>query len=217
MDIAALLGNIKKFGLEYAGLYYGSYPAYVINNDDPRGMGMLQVSLPTLLSEFSELPWALPKGSYSGNGHGAQCIPSIGEMVWVDFQMGRLKNPIWSHYFPLKGEKPEEFKSVKVYGFKTPGGHTVLLDDETDTITITHSKGTEVSMDKEGIYLSSSAVIHISNGDTKVQITEEGINIDSSKSIYLGGDKAILYSKVPGLTAIADVAQIGISKKVKVG
>lgn len=217
MDIAALLNNIRRFGLEFVGLYYGSYPAYVINNEDPRGMGMIQVSLPTLLNEFSELPWALPKGMYAGDGYGAQCLPSIGDMVWVEFQMGRLKNPIWSHYFSLKGKKPIEFKNSKVYGFKTPVGHTILINDEDDTITVIHSKGSEILLDKDSILLSSPAVINLSNGSTKVQITEDGINIDSDKGIYVGGSKPVLYAKVPGISTIADVSQIGISKKVKVG
>jgi hypothetical protein len=217
MDVSSILANIRKFGLEFVGLYYGSYPAYVINNEDPRGMNMIQVSLPTLLNPTSELPWALPKGVFSGDNYGAQCLPVVGDMVWVEFQMGRLKNPIWSHYFPSKGSKPEEFKSTKVYGFKTPKGHIITLDDDLDTITVIHSKGGEISLDEDGIYLSSTAVINISNGSTKVQITEEGVNIDSDKGIYLGGSKQVLYAKLPDLSVITDLSQVGISNKVKVG
>lgn len=76
-----------------------------------------------------------------------------------------------------------------------------------------------IKIDDSGITIDSlNDDVQINAGNNVIQMTNSGINIDSSgKPVYLNGSNEVLYSKIPGLTAIADVSQIGVSKKVKVG
>jgi len=43
------------------------------------------------------------------------------------------------------------------------------------------------------------------------------VEIDSDKSIIVGGQFNVLYSTIPDAAAIMDVSEIGVSKIVKVG
>ena len=50
-----------------------------------------------------------------------------------------------------------------------------------------------------------------------VEISEDGVNIDSGNGqVTINGDFEALYNTIPG-TPIANVSQIGVSKKVKIG
>lgn len=76
-----------------------------------------------------------------------------------------------------------------------------------------------IKIDDSGITIEAlNDDVQINAGNNVIQMTNSGINIDSSdKSVYLNGSNEVLYSKIPGLTTISDVSQIGVSKKVKVG
>lgn len=79
----------------------GTYKGRVENNRDPKGIGRVQVRVPTLhgMSESDypeqesheylkndDLPWAYPMGSNGGGyDHGSFIIPDIGDYVWVMF------------------------------------------------------------------------------------------------------------------------------------
>ncbi len=59
--------------------------------------------------------------------------------------------------------------------------------------------------------------IHIHNDNSNISITDSGVDIDTDKSILIGGQFNVLYSKVPEAEVIADVSEIGVSHKVKIG
>lgn len=199
MDLPQIIAGIRKFGLEFAGFYYSSYPGFVVNNEDPKGQGRIQVSIPTLLNSFSELPWALPKGSFSGNNYGSQCLPSVGDMVWVEFQMGRLRYPLWTHYFDLKDKKPEEFKHAKVYGFKTPFGVSLIIDDTAETLTVTHPSGEVVLVEKEKTTITSKHLI-IKSED--IDLVEDGADESIPLGNKLDSDLSDLYGALNDLVTI---------------
>ena len=80
-------------------------------------------------------------------------------------------------------------------------------------------KGNYIKIDENGITIDSpNSDIQINSGDNVIQMNDAGINIDSAdQKVYINGSKDVLYSKIPGLKAISDVSQIGVSSKVKVG
>jgi len=60
--------------------------------------------------------------------------------------------------------------------------------------------------------------IRIKTGENEINLSDSGINIDAGeKSVYINGDKNVLYSKIPDATSIIDVSEIGVSTKVKIG
>jgi hypothetical protein len=146
--------NLTYNGLEYFGLYYSIYPAFVANTEDPENLNRLQLLIPIIDIRVPLRTWAMPKNVFAGPDYGVQCLPQKGDTVWVEFEYGRLKNPIWSHGYYSKGEKPKEFSSSKVYGFKTPGGHYIKIDDETNIIEVQNKEGVKLIIKQDSYFLA---------------------------------------------------------------
>lgn len=194
-QIYKIFNDLSLYGLEKLGLYLSKYRGFVANVDDPQGYGRLQLQVPDVYGDSTYTYWAWPSSNFSGIGYGSQVLPQTNDLVWVEFERGNPKKPIWSHGHFGKNEKPLNLRNPKNYWFKTPGGHLVELDDDTRAITITDSNGNILTMDDSGIAIDAG-----------------------NNPIFIGkGGKQILYSLVPNATSIADVSQIGVSQKVKVG
>ena len=55
---------------------------------------------------------------------------------------------IWSHAHFVTGQKPEEFVSPQVYGFKSPKGQIIIVDDRDDVEKIIINHGENVGLVK---------------------------------------------------------------------
>lgn len=141
MTISEFARAIIRQGLEAIGKYYSVYRGYVIDNNDPDGMGRIQVRLPEISRDKPLIKWAYPKSVFSGNNYGMQLLPMIGDLVWVEFQQGNTRFPVWSHGHFVKDEKPTEFVTPQVYGFKTPKGQLIIIDDRDDIEKIIINNG----------------------------------------------------------------------------
>lgn len=138
MTLKEAFHNIIYFGLESVGKYYSSYRGYVVDNEDPDSLGRLKVKIPSVTKNKVHPLWAYPKTQWGGNKYGMQLLPVKGEMIWVEFEHGDTRFPIWSYAHRAKGEKPEEFTNSKVYGFKSPKGQIIIIDDNEEKIIINH-------------------------------------------------------------------------------
>lgn len=140
----ALKRIFRLFGLEHFGRYYGIYKGFVSDNDDPEGLGRLKLSVPQVYGNGKTYEyWAFPKGMYAGKGYGQFVIPEKGDAVWVQFENGDSRFPVWEFGWFGRGEVPEGASpSVKI--FKTPSGHTIMLDDANDSIEITKKNGVKI-------------------------------------------------------------------------
>ena len=116
-------------GLEHFGKFYSAYRGYVVDNNDPEKLHRIKVRIPVVTKEKTHTKWIFPKNLYGGKDHGIQLLPEIGDLVWVEFEHGNTEFPIWSHGHYGIGEKPVEFVNSKVYGFKSPKGQLVVIDD----------------------------------------------------------------------------------------
>lgn len=207
-------------GMEYLGKYYSCYRGFVIDIEDPEGCNRIKVNVPQVTGRNTHPVWATAFDQFGGKNYGIHNLPQKGDIVWVQFESGNPNFPLWSHGYYGKGEKPEEFKRGNVYGFKSPGGHTVFLDDDKDEpkIRIKHSNELSITITNEGIILwGKDRDIVIKNQTTQMSIDDAGCHIDTQGGIWLNGNQEVLYNKIPGATEIAEISQIGISTKVKVG
>jgi len=129
-------------GLEVMGRYYSSYRGYVMKNEDPEGLGRIKVKIPQITKDQTHVKWAFPKHNFSGKGYGMQVLPVLGDIVWVEFEHGDPQFPLWFHGHFTRDEKPEEFVTSQVYGFKTPKGQIIIIDDRDDVekIIINHGE-----------------------------------------------------------------------------
>lgn len=154
-----LFNSLVTRGFEQFGRYYSSYRGFVLDNNDPDKFGRLKIRVPAVFGTQVLEYWAWQKDCFSGPGYGMQCIPSIGDMVWVEFELGDARKPIWTYgHFSLGNgntpDKPEVLSKVGNYWFKTPGGMLVELNDADSIIRVTHSNGKIITI-KDTINLGS--------------------------------------------------------------
>lgn len=152
--IARFIGDLVTHGFEKFGRYYSKYRGFVVDREDPQGYSRLIVRVPNIHGTNLPKYWAWPAGTYAGKGYGVQVIPNVGDVVWVEFEFGDPKRPIWSYGYFGKDDKPRELKDYNNYWFKTPQGNIVELDDTTETIRFT-SKGGKIIEILDKIHLGA--------------------------------------------------------------
>lgn len=167
--------KISLYGLEIIGKYYGSYRAFVHDNADPLDMNRLQLIIPTLNEKIVDPTWAFPKNCWGGKNYGINMLPRKADVVWVEFQNGDANFPIWTHAGYAKNEKPKEFSTPNHYGFKTPRGSLVLINDVKDEeeILVKLNNGKEwVKINKEQLEIEAKLIKLGANGDEKAVMGE---------------------------------------------
>lgn len=189
--ITGLIKNVKKFGLEYIGLYYSNYPGFVADNLDPKNQNRLSVLVPTIFGYPSRPIWVYPKAS-APNIHN---LPKVGQTVLVEFNHGLLDSGLWSYSAPLVNEKPEEFRTDKVYGFKTNDGHLVMIDEIDNEISITHKDGQKVLITEDNIQITSD----------DIRLTQEDVEEQSPLGNSLDEDLHETFSLLKDLIEQLDI------------
>ena len=153
-------GNRKK--------YYGKYRGIVTNVKDPEERGRIKAEVPSLLGKDYETRWALPHVPFAGEKYGFEFLPKTGEGVWIEFEGGSIKKPIWTGFWWQKEkmgrhaqagrEDDEEYNPNKRYIW-LPGGSYVEIDtfegEEEDELEeeirfVHQNSGTETKIDKDG-------------------------------------------------------------------
>ena len=178
----AFIKDICLKGLETIGRYYSSYRGFVVDNKDPENLGRIKLKVPEVWGGGTHDYWAFPK-TWSGDNHGIQIIPSIGEMVWVEFEQGHPEVPIYSHGHFGRNEMPtddQELLDVKCYWLRTPGGITVKLNDTKKTITV-QANGAEIVMQADGRF-------SIKNGAMDLKTLLENMSMTYMKTKTITGD-----------------------------
>jgi type VI secretion system (T6SS) baseplate-like injector VgrG len=120
------------------------YRGAVVENADPEARGRLKVRVP----EVSVTAWALPCVPYAGSRSGLHILPPIDADVWVEFEAGDLRRPIWTGcLWPPDSGPPDENGAaagpdVKIV--RSDNGLLIALHDESRTITLSDANGTSL-------------------------------------------------------------------------
>ena len=140
--ILDFLNSLIREGFEKFGRYYSSYRGFVADVDDPDSLSRVKLVIPQITGKQVMDYWAWPKHAFSGNGYGSQILPKKGDMVWVEFEMGNPRKPVWLHgHHSLStdgknNEKPDNLRDPKNYWFKTPSGNLIQMDDTNKWIMV---------------------------------------------------------------------------------
>jgi hypothetical protein len=76
---------------DYGKKYFGKYRGIVTENDDPLKMGRVKAQCPKVFGRQGETDWALPCLP-----PGFKKIPEIGDFIWLEFEDGDARYPIWT-------------------------------------------------------------------------------------------------------------------------
>jgi uncharacterized protein involved in type VI secretion and phage assembly len=167
---------------------YGKYRGIVRNNADPLRIGRIQAEVTDVYgTELSG--WALPSMPASGEDMGMFVVPGPGANVWIEFEQGDPRRPIWSGCF--WGDAATDAASVPEQAGTTPqmkivlqtgAGTQLVLDDTPGTggITLMLPTGDKLSLTTQGITLQTAA------GD-KLSLAAAGVTLQTA-----AGDKLSL-------------------------
>lgn len=136
-EILKILKDISLYGLEKLGIYVSQYRGFVADIDDPKKWGRIKVSVPEVYGDHVYEGWAWPRSHYSGKGYGLRLLPRVDDLIWVTFERGNPRKPLWSFGHIIKGDVPEELDSFPIW-FRTPKGITIAIDEGNKLINIYH-------------------------------------------------------------------------------
>ena len=167
--------TVEQLARQVAGSYFGKYRGIVTDNNDPEKLCRIMAQVPAVMGE-AEIGWALPAFPFAGDGHGHVMMPEVGSAVWIEFEAGNLNSPIWSGGFFLASQAPPDPQGVGIRVIVSKNKHRVVLDDESDEVTVTHSGGPEIKLTATEISLTIGgstivmglAGIDINNGVLKI-------------------------------------------------
>lgn len=166
---------------------YGVAPAQVIGNQDSRGQGRVQLSLPWLPGYE---PWARVVTPLAGDDCGLYFIPQVGDEVLVAFGQGDVRDAfvvgsLWNGRDdpPARGLTDPVAKRI----VKTPQGHVITLDDMARSVEVETADGQKLTLDAQKIELDAGS------GAAKITLEAAGnIKIEATGKLELSGMTAQL-------------------------
>lgn len=156
--------TVERLVERVGSTYYGKYRATVTDLADPENRCRIRATVPAVLGEHP-CGWAMPALPWAGDGHGMVMLPAIGSGVWIEFEAGRLDNPIWSGAWWANGQRPDP-QGDKLRVIVSEQKHRIVLDDENNEITIEISDGPSIKLSASEIVLScGSCELRIGSND----------------------------------------------------
>ena len=135
--LAELFNTLITVGLERFNLYYSEYRGIVVDNKDPENLHRVKLQVPQVFGQYTLDYWAWPKNIRANKDEGFQMLPKKNEIVWVSFEHGNPRRPVWSYGYRGDGDYiDEELTDPNIVWFKTRAGHKIVVDDTNELIRI---------------------------------------------------------------------------------
>lgn len=158
--------KIKEGGLESLGRFYASYRGFIADYEDPEFLGRVKLKVPQIYEEEVLDYWAWSKGMYCGTGIGLFAIPNVGDMVWVSFEGGDPRFPIWEygHFAKPNGQSdvPADWQTngnkPTLNVWQSSAGHRIEMENKagSEQIKIINKDGIFIVLDSNGIGLDAA-------------------------------------------------------------
>ena len=161
--------HVERLVERVGSSYFGKYRGVVTDVDDPNDQCRIRATVPAVLGDQA-CGWAMPAAPFAGDGHGMVMLPKVGSGVWIEFEAGRLDNPIWSGAWWASGQRPEP-KGANVRVFVSEKGHKLILDDDADEVKLQHGSGAEIKLTATEIVLTCGAC--------EIKIGSENISLNN--------------------------------------
>ena len=137
--------------------YFGFYKGIVDDRNDPDNLGRIKVRVPDIYEDETFDYWAIPLGLFAGKNVGFFAIPNKGDNVWVTFENGDPRFPLWTYGWWGNDQRPQT-ASPDVNVLQTTSGHKIELDDKDKLIRITDANGNIVILNDKGISVISDNI-----------------------------------------------------------
>lgn len=188
------------------GLFYGVYPALVVDLQDPDNQGRVLVRLPWSpdAQDSTYEVWARVAVLMAGNNRGTWFIPDVDDEVLVAFEAGNPRRPyvvggLWngSDAPPETMDANNNLKTILSRAgiqitmddsdgavkltLATPGGNSVVLDDGQLAIIVQDSSGNSIKLEAGGITVTAAAKVTINAATMEISAGMVTVNAGMSK------------------------------------
>jgi hypothetical protein len=171
----------------HVGKFYGKYSGIVVDNDDDEHRGRLCVRVDSIFGRDTVVRArpCLPPGHFM--------IPDPETRVWVEFEGGDTRFPIWvGTWYPVDGTPEEGQVDPPTHRvLHTPSGHVVEFWDEEDEekIVIRHKTDSFIAIQKDGSVTISnqngSNLFLNSEGEEATLMSQQGHLLSMTKDAAL--------------------------------
>ena len=194
--LAPPYGNVHSFPMAE------SQPATIISNDDPAGLGRVQVAFAWQQQQGNHTPWIRMINPHSGGGKGFYFIPEVGEEVLVAFEGGNAEKPF------VLGAMYNGSASSSYYTagndqkvIHTRSGTKMIFNDAEGSVFIEDPSGNTWKMDGKGnIEVNAPKDFTLTAGNN-VNITA-GKNISATAGESIGNSASVNIVSVAGTDII---------------
>ena len=164
--------------------YFGKYRGMVVNNIDPMQEGRLLVQVPDVAG-LAPTTWAAPCVPIAGIQNGMMALPVIGSGVWIEFEQGNPKYPIWvGCFWGSAAEIPALARltppAVPAITLQTPLQNGITISDlpgPTGGIMLKSATGATLIVNDTGIYIQNGKGAMITLIGPVVDINNTGLTV----------------------------------------
>jgi len=166
--------------------YYGKYRGIVIENIDPLEKGRIMVQVADI-SQLVPSTWAEACVPIAGGPTpaGIYAVPAIGANVWVEFEQGDIRYPIWTGCFWGSTTDVPTLALAGLPGspsivLQTSGQNMIVMSDlpgPTGGIMLTNNTGASILINDVGITISNGQGATIELVGPTILMNEDALTI----------------------------------------
>jgi len=163
--------------------YFGKYRGTVISNVDVQNQGRILAQVPAV-SNIIPSSWALPCLPFAGISSGFFVLPAPGSAVWIEFEGGDVRKPIWTGGFWAEGQIPPLAlaapPAVQQLTIQTTAGTTLMVSDvpgPTGGILLQTATGAFISISTLGIVIDNGQGANISMVGPAVSVNQGAMEV----------------------------------------
>jgi len=173
--------------------YFGIYRAKVVDNKDPQHIGRVKVIVPSLADESTVL-WARPVSVFGYKPtHGSHVVPDVGCFVYVMFEDGDIRFPVYVGGVVLENhamsESTQDGSSENEHViFRTKNGSYIKISDNKNKITLKSPAGRKVEINDSGNKITiatNSCSIELLDDSGTVRVTSAKLLEVRTKAIRI--------------------------------
>ncbi len=172
----------------HTGKYYGKYAGFVAEDPKPDVQGRIGITVPSVLGATSVVRAhpCLPFGHFY--------IPAPETRIWVEFEAGDTRYPLWVGCWYPDGTAPTEVEADPQTHrvIQTPKGHTIEISDEdgAEKVVIRHGHDSFVELQEDG------SVIVTNNKGANLFLNADGeqttLTAEQGHMVTMGSDGILL-------------------------
>lgn len=192
-------GNVHSFPTAEA------QPATVISNNDPEGLGRVQVAFAWQSDSGSNTPWIRMTNPHTGGNKGFYFVPEVGEEVLVAFEGGNAEKPfVLGAMYNGSGKSGYAEESNKIKAIHTRSGHIIKFTED-ESILITDKSGNQMLFDTVGssIIITAPETVTV-NARNILLNAQENITLTAGNTISSTAAKDIVQSASGDIMEVSD-------------